>query len=68
MAEIPVAVPDSVIITERQSAMAGSGVGDCLTAQFFQGGQSAPLLTMKPLALSASTGLLCRTVALCLFS
>jgi hypothetical protein len=37
MAEIPVAVPDSVIITERQSAMAGSGVGDCLTARFFSG-------------------------------
>lgn len=68
MAEIPVAVPDSVIITERQSALAGSGVGDCLTARFFSGGQSAPLLAMKQLALSASTGLLCRTVALCLFS
>ncbi len=68
MAEIPIAVPDSVLITKRQSAMAGSGIGDCLTAQFFQGGQSAPLLTTKPLALSAYTGLLCRTVAVCLFS
>ena len=43
--------------------MASYGAGCCLIVQIFQRGQSAWSLTDKPRALSASTGLPCRTAS-----